>query len=138
MRIVCDYTGVALDAAPEVAAALCGRGFTAAEPLPSLAAGLPGTPGGDGSSAPAGAGALPLPSSDGNGKGAQAPTAQSEGAAPAAPALPSFDGWENTKGFLKEREMPELRAYAAANGVELPRPANKGQIVNAILAALEA
>lgn len=137
MRIVCDYTGVALDAAPEVAEALCGRGFTAAGPLPSLAARLPGTPGDDGSPAPAGGGALPLPSSDGDVEGVLAPTAQPEGAAPAAPAPPPFDGWENTKGFLKEREMPELRAYAAANGVELPRPANKGQIVNAILAALE-
>ncbi|WP_041239480.1 hypothetical protein, partial [Gordonibacter pamelaeae] len=80
-------------------------------------------------------GPAPQPSG-GDGGEVQVPAGQPDGPAPAASASPSFEGWENRKEFLKEREIANLRAYAAANSVELPRPANKGQIVNAIVAAL--
>lgn len=149
MRIVCDYTGIALEAAPEVSEALCERGFTAAEPFLAPAERPLEAPGGGEAQVLADPGPLPLlphaaePSdgpapqhSGGDGGEVQAPAEQPAGPAPAASAAPSFEGWENTKEFLKEREIANLRAYAAANSVELPRPANKGQIVNAIVAAL--
>lgn len=145
MRIVCDYTGVALEATLDVAEMLIGRGFTAAERTPAPLA----TPPADTGNTPAPVKSEPpaLSTLDGDSGqvsavidagvdaepvDGQAPVAASVDPAPA----PAFVGWEVSKEFLKEREIAELRAYAAANGVELPRPANKGQIVNAIVAAL--
>lgn len=118
MKIVCDATGIELDAAPEVAEALEGRGFTA--------------PGGllhDG-------GAANVDAEDESDDAADADAGDSV-RGPDLPETAEFDGWEQTKEFLKGREIAELRAFAAVRKVELPKPANKGQIVNAIVAAFE-
>lgn len=124
MKIVCDATGIELDAAPEVAEALEGRGFTVLGGLLH--------DGGAASADDEGFGAA----EDGSDDAADADAGGSV-RGPDLPETAEFDGWEPTKEFLKGREIAELRAFAAVRKVELPKPANKGQIVNAIVAAFE-
>lgn len=123
MKIVCDATGVEIDATPEVADTIVGCGFTLVNALvedsdsdviPDEEKGEPEV----------------LPATDDGGD-----SADQHEQAPAPQASDKFDEWEPTKEFLKDRDIADLREFATVNEVELPKPANKGQIVNAIVAA---
>ena len=155
MFIVCEATGVSLNAATEVADVLIGRGFspcgtedatviepTITEPPFNASVNLGGSAAlqlvevpqvddshEEGSESAVGtidAGGTSMVSAQ-DGIGALVPVDED----------PLFEGWKVEKEFLKGQEIGDLRAFADSRGIDLPKPANKGQIVNAIVASTQ-